>query len=49
MKGAYKMETKDKDFIPEYGELIILENGDTVVGDGVHPVSQLPKPTILHD
>ena len=35
--------------IPEYGELIILENGDTVVGDGVHPISQLPKPTILHD
>lgn len=35
--------------IPEYGELVTLPDGTTVVGDGVHPISELPKPTILHD
>jgi len=43
------METKDKDFIPEFGQIVLNENGEQVVGDGVHPISQLPKPTILHD
>jgi hypothetical protein len=39
----------DTDRIPEYGELVTLPNGTTVVGDGVHPISELPTPTVLHD
>lgn len=34
--------------IPAKGEQVILEDGSIVIGDGVHPASQLPKPTVLH-
>lgn len=39
----------DKDRIPEFGELVTLEDGTTVVGDGEHTIAELPKPTVLHD
>ena len=35
--------------IPAKGEQVILEDGLIVIGDGVHKVSELPKPKILHD
>jgi len=39
----------DQDRIPEYGELVSLPDGTTVIGDGIHAVKDLPKPNILHD
>ena len=35
--------------IPAKGETVILEDGSIVIGDGVHPASELPKPKVLHD
>lgn len=35
--------------IPEKGEMVTLDDGTIVIGDGIHPVSELPKPKILHD
>lgn len=37
------------EIIPAKGEQVLLEDGSFVIGDGIHPVKDLPKPKILHD
>lgn len=38
-----------KEDIPAKGEQVILENGEIVIGDGIHSINELPRPKILHD
>lgn len=42
------MDNQNNEQIPEKGEQVLLEDGTFVIGDGIHPISQLPKPTVLH-
>lgn len=39
----------EKDRVPAKGEFVNLPDGTTVIGDGIHKISELPKPTVLHD
>lgn len=48
MYSENENKNTDNEQIPAKGEQVLLEDGSFVIGDGIHPVSQLPKPKILN-
>jgi len=37
-----------KESIPAKGEVVLTEDGSYKIGDGIHPISQLPKPVVIN-